>query len=95
MNNMRDDKTKGEKIVELLCEGLNQRQTAEELGITIRDFQKHLDYIRRKALLPWRTKVYKAHKDDIAKNIEKWKEYCIHAEEMHKAYIQSLTKFGY
>lgn len=86
-------KKMGEKIVDLLCKGMNQREVAEQIGLTTYKFREILRRIQRDAGLPQNTSTYPALKDSIAENMSKWRDYREYMHKVEREYRDALVKF--
>lgn len=89
------NKTKGELIVEMLCDGVPKKTIKEELNLTEHYFKERLNVVRREARLPYDTRTYKARKDDVLSNVEKWNAHKVKLEEMKNTYLASLVEFDF
>jgi len=81
------------KIVELACLGCEAKYAQFELNIPEYEYKSLFESVRREALLPRYKKDYPQNKSKIMKNVEKWKKHKERKSELHKKYINSLTKF--
>jgi hypothetical protein len=89
------EKSTGELIVEMICSGRTSKEIEADLDITTNTLKVLFEKIRRNAGLPWDKRTYKARKDDIFKNIEKWKAYKLEADKAEKTYRSSLIQFDF
>ena len=87
--------SKGERIVEMLCDGMTIKQITLHLEISSHQLEEMLRKVRMGAHLPYEKRTYKARKDDILANIKKWKAYKIKLIEMEKEYRASLVPFDF
>ena len=90
---METEKSKGERIVEMLCDGKTPKEIRETLGITNHYFEERLKPFRYGAGLPYEKRTYKARKTDILENVSKWKAHKLKLAEIEAEYRASLVHF--
>lgn len=89
-----DTKSLGEQIVEMLCDGMDDNQIKEALGIETNDRLAYLLHrMQSRAALPIRKDIYKDRKADILGNVEKWKSRCDKINKIEEEYMASLARF--
>jgi transposase len=92
---MEEEKSTGEKIVEMLCDGKTIKQIEAELEISHRTLENLLREVRYGAGLPYEKRTYKARKDDILANLEKWKEHRKRLRKIEQQFRASLVYFDF
>jgi hypothetical protein len=92
---MAEEKSIGEKIVDLLCDGKTTKQIEAELGISHYALEDRLRKLQREVWLPNNKHVYRARKADILANVEKWKKYRDQVQELRKQFLDSLSRFEF
>jgi len=90
-----EEKPISEQIVEMLCEGDRVVDIYKKLGIAPHVVNEALKPLLQGARLPYDKRTYKARKEDILSNVEKYKAYTKHLAELRKEYLQSLIKFDF
>ena len=90
-----DYKSTGEKIVEMLCDGIALKEIRETLGITTHHLDDQLQKVRYGAYLPYKKSTYKARSADILSNLEKWRENKKRLLEIDQEYRASLIDFDF
>lgn len=86
-------KTKGEQIVEMLCEGKSIKQITIALDISPSSLEVFLEKIRHSAMLPKDKRKYRLHKEEILSNVAKFNAYTLKIQEIKNDYFNTLTKF--
>lgn len=92
---MERHKSKGELIVEMLCDGIPQTVIREELELTQHRFDELWKQIRRDAHLPLDRRAYRARKAEILENVAKWLAYRDECEKRSREYRESLHRFDF
>jgi len=92
---MEIEKTKGERIVEMLCDGKTIKQIEAELEISHHTLEEYLRRVRQGAGLPYEKRTYKARKADILANVAKWKAHKKRLLEIEQEYRASLVSFDF
>lgn len=78
----------------MLCDGMDDNQIKEALGIETNDRLAYLLHrIQSQASLPIYKGIYKDKKDDILGNVAKWKEHVKRINQLEEAYRASLARF--
>lgn len=90
---MERHKSKGELIVEMLCDGIPQTFIREELGLTQHQFDERWKRLMYDALLPLDRRTYRARKAEILENVAKWRAYIDECEMRRQEYLSSLHQF--
>ena len=90
---MGEEKSTGEKIVELLCSGMTAKQIETELGISHHTLEERLRPVRVGAGLPYAKREYKARKNDILANVAKWDKHRKRMQELEQQFRASLVQF--
>jgi hypothetical protein len=92
---MSEIKSKGEIIVEMLCDGKSLKKIMAELEIPYTRIDVLMRNVRDGAGLPYDKRFYKARKNDILANIEKWKEHRKRLKEIEQEYRATLVDFDF
>ena len=89
------NKTTGEKIAEMLCDGFTVKDIESTLNISHSTLEGRLRRLRLEAGLPYDKRAYKARKNDILANLDKWSAHKKQIAEIVKAYRETLVDFDF
>lgn len=90
-----EEKTTGEKIAEMLCDGMTIKQIETALEISHSTLEDRLRRVRHGAGLPYEKRTYKARKADILTNLAKWNAHKKRLLVIEQEYRASLVHFDF